>query len=49
VLYATRAAYDARVDAEIDSMQAEGWVLERDRARLVERAGKRWDWLMGSR
>jgi hypothetical protein len=44
-LYPDRAAYEARVAAELDAMIAEGWLLARDRDREREAAMQRWNWI----
>jgi hypothetical protein len=45
-LYASRDAYLERVDAAAAELVRQRFVLERDAARLRERAGARWDELM---
>lgn len=46
-LYPDRAAYQARVAAELDAMIDVGWVLARDRDRERSAAIRRWDWIAG--
>lgn len=44
-LYPTRAVYDRRVAEEANSLVAEGWMLERDRDRIIAAAADRWAWI----
>jgi len=47
LLYPDHAAYQARVEAELDAMVGAGWMLARDRDRERSAAARRWDWIVG--
>ena len=44
-LYADQAAYEKRVDAGIEALRKQGFMLERDRARARTAAMQRWEWI----
>ena len=44
-LYASPQIYDAKVREAIETMIAEGFLLERDRAYELEEAQRRWAWM----
>ena len=43
-LYESRREYDRRVEAALEALVAEGWVLERDREYERAAAARRWEW-----